>query len=115
MTISSSAAPLVSVIMPVYNHGRYVAEALLSIVRQDWRPLEIIVIDDGSKDNSLEVLHDTVAKLPQETGLSIHVSGRENRGAHVTLNEGLDLARGEYVGILNSDDYYFPGRIRGCV
>lgn len=115
MTTSSVAAPLVSVIMPVYNHGRYVAEALQSIVQQDWRPLEIIVIDDGSKDNSLEVLHETVAKLPQEAGLSIHVSGRENRGAHVTINEGLERASGEYLAILNSDDYYLPGRIRRCV
>lgn len=115
MKISSSAAPLVSVVMPVYNHGRYVAEALLSIVRQDWRPLEIIVIDDGSTDNSLEVLHETIAKLPEDAGLSIHVSGRENRGAHVTLNEGLDRARGEYIAILNSDDFYLHGRIRRCV
>ncbi|WP_420412672.1 glycosyltransferase [Roseibium sp.] len=115
MTNSTSATPLVSVVMPVYNHARYVADALLSIAKQDWRPLEIIVIDDGSKDDSLEVLKRTVAELPQEDGLTIHVSGRENKGAHNTINEGLEKATGEYLAILNSDDYFLPGRIRRCV
>ena len=115
MTKSTSATPLVSVVMPVYNHARYVAEALMSIVKQDWRPLEIIVIDDGSKDDSLDVLKRTVDGLETENGLTIHVSGRENKGAHNTINEGLEKATGEYLAILNSDDYFLPGRIRRCV
>ncbi len=115
MTKSTSATPLVSVVMPVYNHAHYVAEALMSIVKQDWRPLEIIVIDDGSKDDSLDVLKRTVDGLETENGLTIHVSGRENKGAHNTINEGLEKATGEYVAILNSDDYFLPGRIRQCV
>jgi len=115
MTKSTSATPLVSVVMPVYNHAHYVAEALMSIVKQDWRPLEIIVIDDGSKDDSLDVLKRTVDGLETENGLTIHVSGRENKGAHNTINEGLEKATGEYLAILNSDDYFLPGRIRRCV
>jgi len=115
MTNSTSATPLVSVVMPVYNHARYVADALLSIAKQDWRPLEVIVIDDGSNDDSLDILKRTVAELPQEDGLTIHVSGRENKGAHNTINEGLEKATGEYLAILNSDDYFLPGRIRRCV
>ena len=115
MTISASSNPLVSVIMPVYNHGEYVAEALLSIVRQNWRPLEIIIIDDGSTDNSFEVLQKTVDSLAAEADVAVYVSSRENRGAHTTINEGLRAAKGEFLAILNSDDYYLPGRIRKCV
>lgn len=107
--------PLVSVIMPVYNHARYVADALASIVEQDWRPLEIIIIDDGSKDDSLKILEEAIAVLPADAGLSIHISGRPNKGAHTTINEGLARARGEYLAVLNSDDLYLPGRLRRCV
>lgn len=115
MSVAPNDAPLVSVIMPVYNHARYVADALASIVGQDWRPLEIIVIDDGSKDESLKIVEDAVAALPADAGLSIHVSGRPNKGAHVTINEGLAQAKGDYIAILNSDDLYLPGRLRLCV
>ena len=115
MTVTSSIAPLVSVIMPVYNHGRYVAEALLSIVRQDWRPLEVIVIDDGSKDDSFKILQETMSSLPADEQLTVQLSSRANRGAHNTINEGIERAGGEYLAILNSDDYYLPGRIRRCI
>lgn len=101
--------------MPVYNHGRYVSEALLSIVRQNWRPLEVIIIDDGSSDDSLKVLEDSVASLPNENGVTIHLSSRENRGAHNTINEGLQRAKGDYIAILNSDDFFYPDRIEKCV
>ncbi|WP_108462327.1 glycosyltransferase [Devosia naphthalenivorans] len=115
MSFQSVDAPLVSVIMPVYNHARYVAEALRSIVAQDWRPLEIIAIDDGSTDESLMVLEQAIAAVPPQEGLSIRVTGRSNQGAHSTINEGLDQAGGEYLAILNSDDFYLPSRIRRCV
>ncbi|WP_186393193.1 MULTISPECIES: glycosyltransferase [unclassified Pannonibacter] len=115
MTNTVSTSPLVSVIIPVYNHGRYIVDALMSVVQQDWRPLEIIVIDDGSKDDSVQKLEAAVANLQIAPDLTIQISSRENRGAHNTINEGLERARGEYLAILNSDDYYLPGRIRRCV
>jgi len=108
-------APLVSVIMPVYNHSRYVADALHSIISQDWRPLEVIVIDDGSKDDSLDIVKRIADALPESPGLTLRVSGRENKGAHTTINEGLAMARGEYLAILNSDDMFMPGRLRRCL
>ncbi|WP_281978546.1 glycosyltransferase [Pseudorhizobium flavum] len=115
MPIASDDAPLVSVIMPVYNHGRYVADALASVIDQDWRPLEIIVIDDGSTDDSLEILRRTVGGLPREAGLTVHLKSRSNQGAHATINEGLNLATGDYLAVINSDDLYLPGRLRRCV
>lgn len=109
------SVPLVSVVMPVYNHARYVGDALKSIIGQNWRPLEIIVIDDGSKDDSLTIINEIIKALPGEKGLSVKVIARENKGAHNTINEGLSLAKGEYIAIINSDDLYLPERLKRCV
>lgn len=107
--------PLVSVVLPVYNHARYVADAIRSVLDQDWRPLEIIIIDDGSSDGSLEVINSTVAEIPSCADLKVHVWGRANKGAYLTINEGLARARGEYLAVLNSDDLYLPQRLTRCV
>ena len=89
--------PLVSVIVPVYNHARYVEAALLSITRQTYRPIELIVIDDGSRDESADV----AASLLRYEMPDAVVLRRENRGAHNTINQGLRMSRGEYLTILN--------------
>ena len=70
------ALPLVSVLLPVYNAGPYLADALESILRQDYERLEVIAIDDGSTDNSLEILE----RYGRSTAVSSIVS-RENRGS----------------------------------
>ena len=103
--------PLVSVIVPVYNHARYVEAALLSVIRQTWRPIELIVIDDGSQDESADIAS---ALLRYEMPDAV-VLRRENRGAHNTINQGLGMSTGEYLAILNSDDSFHPSRIERCV
>lgn len=108
-----SEAPLVSVVVPVYNHERYLGQTLQSVFDQDYPRIELIVIDDGSKDASAEYAREILAKAPPH--VSPIFSSRENKGAHATINEGLAQAQGEILSILNSDDAYEPTRLRRCV
>ena len=97
--------PLISVVIPSYNHRKFVDEAIASAKSQTYQPIEIVVIDDGSTDGSLEYIR-------QQHGEAIaHLSGRGNLGAHATINEAIAIAQGEWVAILNSDDVYDPTRI----
>ncbi|MEI6533795.1 MAG: glycosyltransferase family A protein [Verrucomicrobiaceae bacterium] len=100
----------VAVIIPCYNHARYVGEALESVLVQTRKPDRIIVIDDGSKDNSLEVLSAFADR-------GVEVLSQSNLGAHATINKLVALAAQdcEFVSILNSDDRYLPGRIESCL
>ncbi len=100
-------APLVSVIIPCYNSEKWVAEAVESCLNQTHHPIEIIVLDDGSTDGSLEILHSFGSKIRLETG--------PNRGANVARNRGLELAHGEYIQFLDADDYLLPDKIANQV
>lgn len=101
-----TAAPLVSVLLPVYNAGPYLAAALGSILRQDYRRLEVIAIDDGSSDNSLEIL-----ERYRKADSRVSIISRENRGLVATLNEGLRKAQGELVARMDADDVAYPWRL----
>lgn len=103
--------PSVSIVVPSYNHERYVVEALRSVYAQSYPRIEIIVIDDGSRDRSVEMIKAALGESPYPVKLVT----RENRGASATLNEGMDLATGSYLGILNSDDRYQPQRVESLV
>jgi glycosyltransferase involved in cell wall biosynthesis len=100
----------VAIVIPCYNHARYVGEALESVLSQTRKPDRILVIDDGSKDNSVEVLRSFGKR-------GVEVSARENRGAHNTINELIAKAATDcdFIGILNSDDRYLPDRIAKCL
>jgi glycosyltransferase involved in cell wall biosynthesis len=99
-------APLVSVLLPVYNAEPYLAAALDSVVRQQYRRLEIIAIDDGSTDGSLEII-----ERYRRADDRISIISRENRGLVATLNEGLALARGDLVARMDADDIAYPWRL----
>jgi glycosyltransferase involved in cell wall biosynthesis len=103
--------PLVSVVVPSHNHARYVAAALDSVFRQTYRDIELIVIDDGSDDGSPEIVREVLLRCPFPCALI----ARENRGAPATINEGVRLARGEYINVLNSDDCFEPARVDAMV
>ena len=105
----SDMNPLVTVIVPSYNHEPYIRQAIESVISQSYKILEIIVIDDGSHDQSLTIINN----LAVQHGF-IAIS-RENRGLAKTLNEGIELATGKYICILASDDYYLPHRIEQAV
>jgi glycosyltransferase involved in cell wall biosynthesis len=100
----------ISVVMPLYNHEGYVAQALESIFAQTVRPLEVIVIDDGSRDKSAAVARDFLARHPDLVFWS-----HPNQGTHYTINAGIHRARGEFISILNSDDAYHPERFADCL
>ncbi len=100
----------VSVVIPLYNHARYIGPALESVFRQTLRPAEIIVIDDGSTDGSFEAAE---AAASGEDGVILW--RHPNRGAHNTINAGLHRATSGTVAILNSDDQFHPERLERCM
>lgn len=91
----------VSVIIPVYNASQYISKTLNSIISQDFDSFEIIVIDDGSTDNSLEIIENQLSscKIPHKI---IH---QENAGVSVARNVGIDEAKGDYLAFVDADDY----------
>lgn len=89
--------PLVSVVIPCYNAEKWVADAINGILRQTYSPIEIIVIDDGSTDGSLDVIRSFGDRVRYETG--------PNRGGNVARNRGFALSRGEYVMFHDADDW----------
>ena len=97
------SAPLVSVLMPSYNHADYVVGAIQSCLDQTYPHVEVVVVDDGSSDRSHEVLRQFESH-PRVT-VRLHA---ENRGQSSVLNEAIDLARGELLAILPSDDWFLP-------
>lgn len=97
-------SPLVSVIMPAYNHERFVRAAIESVWDQTYRNTELIVLDDGSTDGTAAVIQSMAAHSP----IRMQFVRQENRGVTRTLNRGLALASGKYVGFLASDDTLYP-------
>lgn len=91
----------VSVIVPVYNGEEYIGATLDSIINQDFKNFELIVIDDGSIDNSLEIIKDKLSKSTIEYKI-IH---QENSGVSAARNCGISNARGEYLVFVDADDY----------
>ncbi|MFP5306034.1 MAG: glycosyltransferase family 2 protein [Gammaproteobacteria bacterium] len=108
--MSSSSAPLVSIIVPSYNQGRFLAQTLDSILVQDYRPLEVIVVDGASTDETVTVLRDYAARHPELRWVS-----ERDRGVADAVNKGLKMARGVYAGIQSSDDLYKPGAVAEAV
>lgn len=100
--------PTVSVIIPSYNHAKYIEAAIRSVLQQSLQDIELIIIDDGSKDDSR-------ALLASISDPRMQVWYQENSGAHATINRGLKMARGKYLAILNSDDEYMPERLEAAV
>lgn len=95
--------PLVSVIITNYNYGQYITKAAESVLSQTYPNIELIIINDGSTDDSDEVIKKIINKNP---GKNIKYINRENMGVVYTRNEGLELAKGEYVCYLDADDYF---------
>lgn len=95
----------ISVILPNYNHGKYVARAVEALLSQDLAPKEIIIIDDGSTDDSLEA----IGKLERTSPIIQVLRNRENKGLVPSQNRGLFICSGRYVYLAASDDWTFPG------
>jgi tetratricopeptide (TPR) repeat protein len=91
---------LVSVIIPNYNHARYIGDAIESVLAQDYHNYEIIVVDDGSTDNSREVV--------AQFGDTVKYIWQENQGLSAARNTGIAVSSGAYIGLLDADDLYEP-------
>lgn len=102
---AAEGQPLVSVILPVFNGGRHLEAAVRSLLEQDHRALDVIAIDDGSTDGSLQVLQRLAAADPR-----LRIVSRETRGLIATLNEGLGLARSHFIARMDADDISYPSR-----
>lgn len=102
--ISSLEKPLVTVVIPCYNHSQYVRFSIKSVLEQDYEKIELIIIDDGSKDDSEAVINEYLKSLQDISPINITFISRENRGLCNTLNQAFEMAAGEYVLTLASDD-----------
>jgi glycosyltransferase involved in cell wall biosynthesis len=102
----TTPTPLVSVIIPAYNASRFIGEALNSVTTQTYSNLDIIVIDDGSTDQTLE----TVENYSQRD-VRIRVISQTNRGVSFTRNRGVELANSDLIAFLDSDDRWLPDKL----
>lgn len=102
--------PLLSVIVPVYNVEQYLAECVESILNQSFRNFELILVNDGSTDSSLEI-----CKHYQIADNRVRVIDKPNGGQSSARNKGLDEARGKYISFVDSDDYIHLDTFISCV
>ena len=99
--------PLVSVIMPAYNASRFIEEAIRSVMAQTITDWELLVLDDGSGDDTLTIAQ----RLAREDSRIRVLPNEHNMGVAKTRNRGMDLCRGAYVAFLDSDDVWYPEKL----
>ncbi|MGD8520270.1 MAG: glycosyltransferase [Desulfobacterales bacterium] len=100
---SRAKTPLVSVIIPTHNRGWAIAEAIDSVLEQDFRDYELIVVDDGSTDNTSDIL--------QSYGNTVTVIYQSNKGVSAARNRGIEASTGELIAFLDSDDLWLPRKL----
>lgn len=106
---SAEMTPRFSVIMPLYNKAPYVRKALESVMTQTFANFEVIIIDDGSTDDSLAVCEDFISQLHKETKLTnVALLRQPNAGVAATRNKGVAASHGEYLCFLDADDWWEP-------
>ena len=107
--MSLATHPLVSIIVPSFNQGRFIRETLDSILAQDYRPIEVVVLDGGSTDETVSVLK-SFAAVPELKWWS-----EPDKGVTDAVNKGMQRVSGQIVAIQSSDDLYLPGAISAAV
>ena len=98
-------SPLVSIILPVYNGAETISSAINSIILQNYKSWELILLDDASHDNSVEIMNSFTDDRIQI------IAGEKNIGLPATLNKGIEFAQGEYIARMDQDDIAFPERM----
>lgn len=101
--------PLVTIVIPSFNHSLYIESAIHSVLDQTYGLVELIVIDDGSTDDSVKKINDIRSKH------DFFFLSQENLGQVATLNQGIELAAGDYIAFLASDDCFSPDHIENAV
>jgi len=97
--------PLISIVIPSFNQGNYIEQTIISIIEQDYEHKEIIIIDGGSTDNTVNILKKYNSKI------TYWISEKDNGQSHA-INKGLKIAKGEIFNWINSDDYLEPGALK---
>lgn len=105
--MNTKQLPLVSIVTPAYNQAEFLAETIESVLAQDYPNIEYIVLNDGSTDNTEEILIRYSGRLKWETQV--------NMGQAATLNKGWSISTGKYVGYLSSDDILYPSAVGDLV
>lgn len=100
--------PLISVIIPAYNAEKTIVRTLDSVVNQTYKNIEIIIINDGSKDSSEQVIS---SYCKQQKSTNIRLVNKENGGVSSARNRGIDEAKGQFIAFLDSDDLWLPNKI----
>lgn len=103
----SSPQPLVSIIMPVYNSEKYLHESISSILNQTLKKFELIIIDDKSSDNSIDIIHSFIKK---DNRIKLYIN-KENKGAASSRNLGISYSKGKYIALMDSDDISYSTRL----
>ena len=103
-----SDKPLVSIITPSYNQGKYLEETILSVLNQDYENIEYILVDGGSSDNTIDIIE----KYKQRFAWWV---SEKDQGQTDAINKGFNRAKGQILAWINSDDVYVPGAVRMAV
>lgn len=98
---------IVSVIIPVYNSEKFIGETINSVLNQTYKEIEIVLVDDCSKDNSRKIIEQFMKK---HKNIVYHLQ-EKNEGAAVARNTALDIAKGRYIAFLDSDDLWYPQKV----
>jgi glycosyltransferase involved in cell wall biosynthesis len=104
-------SPRTSIILPTYNRARFLSQAFASIKGQTYTDWELLVVDDGSTDNSRAVVTELAATMPGP----VRYVFQENQGPYGARNTGLDTARGDYIAFFDSDDVWLPHHLQDCI
>src|SRR4051794_26535297 len=102
--------PAVSIIVPFYNPGEFLGEAIASVFAQKFLDWELLLINDGSTDASVEIANTFLEQQPARVSVITHEDGK-NHGLPATRNLGLRHCRGEFIALLDADDYWFAEKL----
>lgn len=106
--MSEKNIPIFSIIITNYNYGKFIEEAILSVIKQKFQEWELIIVDDGSTDNSRDIIEKYIEQYPEK----IRAVYKQNGGQYSAFYEGYIISRGTYIALLDSDDYYYPEMIQ---
>jgi len=102
--MKANSIPVVSVVIPMYNVEKYIEQSINSVLKQTYHHFEIILVDDGCTDNTLNIVNSF-------TDTRIRLVSQKNRGLSGARNTGIDAARGIYIALLDADDYWAPNKL----
>jgi glycosyltransferase involved in cell wall biosynthesis len=102
---------MISIVIPAYNASETIINAVKSISSQTYKNWELIIVDDGSKDNTVKVLNTFFKTLSQDEAYKIRLIQQGNQGPSVARNTGIELAKGKYIAFLDSDDVWLDTKL----